>query len=226
MRIWLFMIALVFPGLLGAQQEHFILCGGPAVRSMEDLRVERDRHDRFWGNFVRASTIRMDQLRRAYGKDAKIVWVVYRDGYVSRGREDGKPYVTWIQEQATKRNATLIWISSGDEAIRAINARPSRSIVTFDFFGHSNRHCLMLDYGSEVMAVSKAWIHEKDLPKIRSSVFNKNALCQSYGCHTGESMSQVWRRHVGNTLIGAHGKTDYATISYGKLPSVSGSWVR
>ena len=39
-------------------------------------------------------------------------------------------------------------------------------------------------------------------------------------------MSAVWRRSVGNKLIGADGKTDYATISYGRLPSVSGRWIR
>lgn len=228
MKIWFLLFALIAAPLQlhAAADEHFILCGGPTVLSYEKLRTESDRHDRFWGNFIRASTIRMDQLRRAYGENAKIVWAVYRPGYVSRGLEDGKPYTTWIQEQASKRNVTLIWYDDSAGAIRSINSRPTNSITTFDFFGHSNRHCFLLDYGSEIMAVSKAWIHERDLSKIRKSVFRKNALCQSYGCHTGESMSQVWRQRVGNSLIGARGKTDYATISFGNLPSVSGSWVR
>jgi hypothetical protein len=39
-------------------------------------------------------------------------------------------------------------------------------------------------------------------------------------------MSAVWRRKVGTTLIGAQGKTDYAVISQGRLPSVSGRWIR
>lgn len=228
MKIWFLLIALIVAPLQlrAAENEHFILCGGPTVLSYEKLRTERDRHDRFWGNFVRASTIRMDQLRRAYGANAKIVWAVYRPGYISRGQEDGKPYTNWIQGQATKRNVTLIWLDSGEAAISSINSRPSGSIVTFDYFGHSNRFCFLLDYGSEVMAVSKAWIHERDLPKIRKSVFSRNALCQSYGCHTGESMSAIWRQKVGNTLIGAKGATNYGAISFGNLPSVSGSWVR
>lgn len=225
-KIWFILLALVVAPLQAADNEHFILCGGPTVDSLEKYRTPRDRHDRFWGNFIRASTIRMDQLRRAYGANAKVVWAVYRPGYVARGREDGKPYTTWIQEQATKRNVTLVWLNSSEDAIKAINSRPTGSIVTFDFFGHSNRHCFLLDYGSEILGSSKAWLHENDLHKIRKSVFNKNALCQSYGCHTGESMSQVWRRSVGNTLIGAEGKTDYASITHGKLPDASGSWVR
>ena len=46
-----------------ASQRHVILCGGPALRKWEDLRVEEDQHDRWWGNFIRASTIRIDEIR-------------------------------------------------------------------------------------------------------------------------------------------------------------------
>lgn len=217
----LFLLSLAAP--LSAQQ-HVILCGGPALRKWENYRVENERHDRWWANFIRASTMRMDELRRAYGPNATIRWIVYKPGYVTRGREDGKPYTTWITEQATKRNADLFWINSGAGAIRAING--SSKIVTFDFFGHSNRYCFMLDYGNEVMAVSDAWIHQDDLRKIRRGAFAKNALCKSWGCHTGESMSQVWRSAIGNTLIGAKGKTNYEALSFGRMPSVSGRWIR
>ena len=72
-----------------AQQTHVILCGGPALRSWEDLRVSPDQHDRWWANFVRASTMRMDEIKKAYGDNANIVWFVYKPGYVTRGREDG-----------------------------------------------------------------------------------------------------------------------------------------
>ena len=205
-------------------REHVILTGGPALRRWENLRVERDRHDRFWGNFLAATSIRSDELRKIHGENASLTWIVYKPGYVIRGKEDHKPYAKWVAKQAAKRNAKLIWIDTGDQAIAAING--SRDIITFDFFGHSNRHCFMLDYGTNVMAVSQAWIHEKDLRKIRRGAFNKNALCQSYGCHTGESMSAIWRSKVGIPLIGAKGKTNYETVSFGRLPSVSGKWIR
>ncbi len=227
MRILVLLAALVPLSTLGAPvPEHVILCGGPSLRQWENLRVSNERHDHWWANFIRASTLRMADIRLRYGKQAKLVWIVYRPNYLTRGKEDGKPYTTWIQEQATKRNCELVWVDSGPQAIRAINARPTRSIVTFDFFGHSNKFAFMLDYGNEIMAISKAWIHESDLGKIRSSVFAKDAVCQSYGCHTGESMSRVWARRVGVRLIGAVGKTDYAVVGQGRLPSVSGSWLR
>ncbi len=209
-----------------AKADHLIIAGGPALRQWEDLRIEKDRHDRWWANFIRASSIRMDELRAAYGPTAKITWIVYKPGYQQRSREDGKPYTTWIEEVAAKRNVSLQWITSGPAAISAMNGRPAGSVQTFDFFGHSNKHCWMLDYGTEVMAASKAWIHENDLHRINSRIFAKNASCQSWGCHTGESMSARWKSAVGNTLIGAKGPTNYQTVSEGKLPKVSGSWAR
>ena len=67
---------------------------------------------------------------------------------------------------------------------------------------------------------------ENDLRRIRGRIFNPAALCQSYGCHTGESMSSVWKKTFRIPLIGAKGKTDYAVVGEGRLPTVSGSWVR
>jgi len=217
----LFVLSMAAP--LSAK-DHVILCGGPALRKWENLRVKKDRHDRWWANFVRASTMRMDEIRKSYGANAKITWIVYKNGYVSRGREDSNPYTTWIAKQAAKRKVKLVWINSGQQAISAINAH--RDIITFDYFGHSNRYCFMLDYGSEVMAVSQCWIHERDLGKIRRSSFNKNALCQSWGCHTAQSMSAIWKRKIGNSLIGTEGKTDYAALSSGRMPSASKAWIR
>lgn len=209
-----------------AQAEHMIVAGGPSLRRWEDLRVPDDRHDRWWANFIRASTLRMEELIRIHGPDVKIVWIVHQRSYAARGLEDGKPYITWITGQATKRNVELIWINTTGEFIQAINSRPRGSIKTFDFFGHSNRHAFVLEYGSEIMAVSSAWLHERDLPRIRSSVFSRNAFCKSWGCHTGESMSEVWRRTLGIPLEGARGKTLYTVVGQGKMPIVSGSWTR
>ena len=72
----------------------------------------------------------------------------------------------------------------------------------------------------------KEWLHERDLGKIRSSIFASNAYCKSWGCHTGESMSAVWKSKLGIPLEGARGKTDYRALASGKFPEVSGGWVR
>ncbi|RYD38824.1 MAG: hypothetical protein EOP87_00620 [Verrucomicrobiaceae bacterium] len=218
------LLFLLFSGVASA--EHVIVSGGPSLKKWEHLRVPDDQHDRWWANFIRAATLRMAEVRQAYGPDAPIVWMVHQKSYQARGREDGKPYTSWINEQAAKRRVTLIWVNSTGDLIRAINSRPRGAIQTFDYFGHSNRHAFMLDYGSEIMAASTAWLHERDLPKIKSSVFSKNAYCKSWGCHTGESMTKVWRNTVGIPLEGAKGKTLYTSVGQGKMPLVDGGWAR
>jgi hypothetical protein len=206
--------------------EHVIVSGGPALRKWEDFRVKDDQHDRWWANFIRAATLRMAEIRQAYGPDAKIVWMVYQPGYQTRGREDGKPYTTWIAEQAAKRRVSLIWFNSSGGFIQSLNSRPRGSVTTFDFFGHSNRHAFMFDYGNDVMAASTAWLHERDLPRIKSSIFDRNAYCKSWGCHTGESMSATWKRTIGIPLEGARGKTLYTSVGHGEMPIVEGGWAR
>jgi hypothetical protein len=206
--------------------EHVIVCGGPALRKWENYRVTDDQHDRWWANFVRASTLRMAEIRLAYGRDAALVWLVYRPGYEARGREDGKPYTNWIAEQAAKRGATLIWFSSGGDYISKINSRPRGSVQTFDYFGHSNKFAFLFDYGSDIMAASTAWLHEREIPRLKSSIFAGNAYCKSWGCHTGASMSSVWKRHMGIALEGANGKTVYIQVGQGQMPTGYGGWVR
>lgn len=206
--------------------DHVVVTGGPTLRQWENLRIAEDQHDRWWANFVRASTLRMAEIRKAYGPGARIVWMVYQPAYQSRGREDGKPYTAWIAEQAAKRQATLVWFNGTGNFIQSLNSRPRGSIQTFDFFGHSNRYAFMFDYGNDIMAASTAWFHERDIPRIKASVFDRNAYCKSWGCHTGESMSAVWRRSLGVSLEGARGPTSYTEVGHGILPVVRGSWVR
>ena len=170
--------------------------------------------------------MRMDEIRKVYGHAAPIEWIVYRPAYELRGREDGQNYISMIQQQASKRGASLIWIQSGQDLIRTLNSRSRGSIQTFDYFGHSNKHCFCLDYGTEIIATCTQWLHESDLGKIRSSVFDRNAYCKSWGCHSGESMSGQWKSQLGVALEGARGKTDYRTLAEGKFPAVSGGWMR
>ena len=88
--------------------EHVIVTGGPTLRKWENLRVPEDQHDRWWANFVRASTVRIDEVRKVYGPGASIVWMVYQPSYQTRGREDGKPYTAWIAEQAAKEGVSSL----------------------------------------------------------------------------------------------------------------------
>jgi hypothetical protein len=223
-RAWIALLCILTS--MASAAEHVIVAGGPSRQRWEDLRVPEDQHDRWWANFIRASTLRMVEIRRAYGADAKIVWFVHRDSYAARGREDGKPYTNWIAEQAAKRRVTLIWFNSSGDFIRGINNRPRGAIQTFDFFGHSNKYAFMFDYGSDIMAASTSWFHERDIRRLQSSVFARNAHCKSWGCHTGDSMSAVWKQHIGIPLEGNIGPTTYVPVGQGQMPVGRGRWVR
>lgn len=222
------LLCLTVLGLLSGdlQADHVIVTGGPALRKWEDLRIPNDRHDRWWANFIRASTIRMDMLIKEPNRNNRIVWMVYKPGYVDRGKEDGKPYVRWIENLATKRKVHLIWFSSADEYLRKFNALPQGSVTAYEYFGHSNKYAFMFEYGSDIIAASTAWLHETELTRKRASVFHPQAACTSWGCHTGESMSQAWKQTLGLPLRGVKGPTNYTVVGQAKLPLAKGSWTQ
>lgn len=215
-------------GRLQAQQiEHLIVSGGPALLSWEGYRFAADQHDRWHFNFIRPARVRIEQLRKLYGKDADITWLVYRPAYERRQREDRKPHIENIESVKTKYGVRLVWFSTGDEVIRYINQGQNRrdvKIGTFDFFGHSNKYCFMFDYSNQILGCSKAFLHQKDLGKLNKSAFLKNGHAKAWGCHTAESMSGEWRKATGVKLWGAMGKTDYSKLSEnGGMPALSPS---
>ena len=212
-----------------ANSEFIILTGGPALREWEDLRRPGDQHDRWWGNFVRASRIRIQQIRRAHGDAARITWLLYRPAYVSRQPEDARRSADQpcsmdkILSVRDTYRLNLVWFDSGDDVIHYLNTRPRRSIVDFEYFGHSNLACFMFDYSNEISGASAAFLHQTQLGQISGSAFAKNAFCKSWGCHTGESMSRFWKKATGVPMEGALGKTDYSVIiDHVSLPRVIG----
>ena len=59
-----------------SRADHVVVTGGPTLRKWEDLRVPDDQHDRGWANFIRASTLRIDEIRKPCGPDAPIGWML------------------------------------------------------------------------------------------------------------------------------------------------------
>lgn len=214
------------------QGEYLILMGGPAMRRWETLRYRHQQHDRWWANFLAAGNVRTRQFIAQGIPPSSITWVVYRPAYQRRAGEEGKPLTAYVQNLAAKRGVRLVWFSTQDELINHINrgnSRGSNKIVSFDFFGHSNKYAFMFDYSSEISGTSSTWLHERDLKKLSRSAFHRNAFCKSWGCHTGESMTAKWRSTLGVPIYGALGKTDYEPTGRGQLPVLStaaGEWVR
>jgi len=215
--------------------EYIIISGGPALAYWEGFRPEDEQHDKWWGNFVRTARVRMVQLRKE-NPNLDITWLVFREGYELRSKEDGVDHISNVISVRDRDDVKckLVWYNSTDELINYINSGPAgRSrdnykIVGFEYFGHSNKYCFTFDYSGSVLGASKVFLHEEDLSRFKKSAFARGATAVSWGCHTGESMSQAFRSATGVRMKGAIGKTDYSKIylNGGSLPRLSpgGKW--
>lgn len=208
------LVGLLVQNASAQSNEYILVSGGPALRQWEDLRRAGEQHDRWWGNFVVTAMVRVKELRKTQ-PNLPITWLVYRDAYLRRASVDRQPYTTWIQEKQAKYNINVVWFRSGADVINYINAGQNRSRVKisgFEYYGHSNKYCFMFDYSSDIYGVSSSWLHQNDLKKIRSSAFASNAYCHSWGCHTGEAMSEYWKKATGVWMVGAVGKSDFSNL--------------
>lgn len=220
---------------VGASREYIVISGGPSLIEWE--KFKKVPHDHWWANFVRAARIRLGELRERQGDGALVTWMVYKPGYVRRGtRQEKKDLLSDIASVRDKFRVNLVYFGSQKELLDYLNGgtsghpRSSWKIANLEYFGHSNRACFMFDYSNEIDSGSKAWLHETELGKIDRTAFAPGAFIKSWGCHTGESMSRLWRRAIGQPMIGAVGTTDYSGSDdpgwHPKLGNSNGRWTR
>jgi len=204
--------------------EYIILVGGPSIYQWEKYKVYP--HDHWWANFVRAARLRTEQVRSQLGPDAKITWLVYKQGYLDRAKQENKDLISLIDSVREKFNLNLVWFHAGSEVIDYLNnGRDQMKITGFEYFGHSNRACFMFDYSNNIDSACKSWLHEDELTKINRRDFARGAYVRSWGCHTGESMSKKWYRATGTHMIGALGRTQFMMEELPILVSQGGKWV-
>lgn len=213
-------------------KEYIVITGGPSLIEWEKLK--KVPHDHWWANFAHASRIRLEELRAQYGPNAVITWLVYKPSYVRRGtRQEKRDLLNDLKSIQQKFNVHLVFFSTQKELIDYLNAgkpRESIKIADLEYFGHSNKCCFMFDYSNEIDSGSKVWLHETELGRINRADFIPHAFIKSWGCHTGESMSALWRRATGQRMIGAIGSTDYSGSDapgwHPTLGSSNGRWVQ
>jgi hypothetical protein len=213
-------------------EEYVIISGGPALRKWEDFRVPAEQHDRYGGNFIKAADHRMQQLRRLHGAALRITWLIYRPAYDKRDREDATrrpPYtcnLAEINQRASQAGARIIWYSNTGFVIDYLNNRRGGLLSGLEYFGHSNKYAWLFEYGSDILGVSTCYLHSKQLPRLRRGLFAAGAHVQSWGCHTGEYMSQAFKRATGQGMLGTTGKTDYRAIGDNKSLPSAGGWTQ
>jgi hypothetical protein len=208
-----------------ASGEYIILVGGPSMYQWEKYKTYP--HDHWWANFIRAARLRTEQLRAQLGPDAKITWLVYRQGYEDRAKQEHQDLISLIGTVRDKFNINLVWFGPGSAVINYLNngqPRDQVKVIDFEYFGHSNRACFMFDYSNNIDSACKSWLHESELNKINRHVFARHAYAKSWGCHTGESMSKKWYAATGVRMIGAVGKTQYMMEELPVLVSQTDKW--
>ena len=217
--------AALFSGVCSAKStgENIVISGGVSLHKWEMYRP--DPHDNWWMNFVRAARIRIQEIREA-DPDASITWLVYRPAYERRSAQERRDLLVLIDSVRDAYGLNRVYFSSAAELVAYLNAGQDRrrvKIGNLEYFGHSNKACWMFDYSNFVDGASKAWLHEDDLNQLQAGIFDKEAFVKSWGCHTGESMSYVFKRLTGIRMWGAVGKTQYQTD---ELPKLAGRWGR
>src|SRR5437870_8534423 len=98
---------------LATDSEYIILVGGPSMYQWEKYKAVP--HDHWWANFVRAARLRTEQLRTELGPDAKITWLVYRQGYEDRARQEHQDLISLIGTVRDKLNINLTRFAPGQE---------------------------------------------------------------------------------------------------------------
>ncbi len=208
-----------------ASGEYIFLVGGPSLMQWEKYKVQP--HDHWWANFVRAARIRTEQIRAQVGPDAMLTWLVYKQGYIDRGVQEKQNLLEYLNSVRDKYHLHLVYIRNGDDVIDYLNngqPRDQVKVAFFEYFGHSNRACFMFDYSSNVDSASKAFLHQDQLVGIHRNIFARGAEIRSWGCHTGEMMSQKWRAATGTRMWGVIGKTQYMMDELPILISQDGKW--
>jgi len=222
----LVLLLLLGGSALAANGEYIIVVGGPSMYQWEKYKVYP--HDHWWANFVHAARLRTEQVRAQLGPDARMTWLVYKQGYLDRATQEHQDLIGLIDSVREKFNLNLVWFHAGSEVIDYLNNGQPRNrvkIAGFEYFGHSNRACFMFDYSNVLDSASKSWLHENELSKIDRRAFAHGAYVRSWGCHTGESMSKKWYRATGTHMIGAIGKTQFMMEELPILTSTDGKWV-
>ena len=218
-----FLLGVAGPAWGHPDRESIVISGGVSLLKWEQYKPVP--HDRWWMNFVRAARIRIAQIRET-DPSAKITWMVYRPAYLRRASQEGRDLIPAIESVRDKYGVRLVWFSSGKEFLDYLNSGQDRErvkISNFEYFGHSNKACWMFDYSNFIDSSSKAWLHETELSGLNPGIFSKDAFAKSWGCHSGESMIEHFRKATGVRMWGVTGKTQYRTD---ELPIPSSFWGR
>ena len=120
--------AVAKPAAAEVTPEYVLLIGGPSLMQWEKYKGA-NAHDHWWANFVRAGRIRTEQLRAKFGPDAKITWLVYKQGYVDRAAQEKQDLLGFLDSVRDAFNLNLVYFHDGTDVINYLNNGQPRDQV-------------------------------------------------------------------------------------------------
>ena len=83
-------------------------------------------HDNFWASFTRATRTRFQQIQALQGNDPNAVytWLVFEDGYRSRGEQDHQDYITDLNSVRDKYHLHMVSVRNGNGRDQLPEQRP------------------------------------------------------------------------------------------------------
>ena len=109
------------PVVQGPPREYVLLTGGPSLTIWEKYKAVP--HDNFWASFTRATRTRFQQIQAQQGNDPNAVytWLVFEDGYKSRGEQDHQDYITDLNSVRDKYHLHMVPVRNGQDVINYLN---------------------------------------------------------------------------------------------------------
>src|SRR5258708_31573628 len=105
--------------------EDIVGAGAVCIMAWEKYKIEA--HDNWWLNFVRASRLRIEQLRNQYGPSAEITWLVYGPGYNRRQSQEKENIFSVIDSVRSKFGFNLIYFQTADQFFDYLNHGKARA---------------------------------------------------------------------------------------------------
>ena len=111
--------------------EYIIVSGGVSLWVWEKWKAQP--HDNWWMNFVRASRIRIQEIKTA-NPNQQITWLVFRPSYVTRGAQDSRDYLSLITSVRDAYGVKLMWFDRTSQLINYLNQGQNRAAVKINGF--------------------------------------------------------------------------------------------
>jgi RHS repeat-associated protein len=218
-----------------------VISGGTSVN-------DPNRHDLSGWNFLNTAVRRAKALEadlKKKGKKEEVVLIVYAPPYERRAIAEKKPsnyYLDIVRKAISGTGVKIVEIRKKDDLTKELVKFPSGSITSLDYFGHSSKDYLLLEYSSTPQTngthdgggnllptpgkptSNDFWggtdTKNHDANNVPKTQFALGATVASYGCHQGEKggFSEMVNKIWGVASQGSDGRTDYGKAGAGGGP--------